>query len=143
MTRISYHLLVLVACLFWVACASSNEGQDRTDTEVPMEELEQMAADRYGTEAAITYIPNEAVTHILVLHQTPKTPQQPLERSSYFVYALADEAVVMEEQAIQGTVTWKDNQYLQIQLTPGNVPAEGGAPSGYLVDVYTGTRMAE
>lgn len=137
--------LLLLVCLLVGACASSNEGQETTQTEtgIPVAQLEQMATERYGARAPITYLPNEAETHILVLHQSPKTPQQPLDRSSYFVYALEQNAVVMEEQAIQGTVAWKDNQHVQVQLTPGNVPAEGEAVTKYLVDVYTGTRIAE
>ncbi len=137
--------LLLLVCLFGAACASSHAGQEvaKTEEEVHITQLEQMAAARYGTEAPVTYLPNKAETHMLVVHQAAKTPQQPLDRVSYFIYALAEEQVVMEEQAIQGTVAWKDNQHVQVRLTPGNVPAQGSATTGYLIDVTTGTRMAE
>ena len=145
--RVSFLLLALV---FLGACASTDEtastppedvSPSAENVAVPLERIERRAAERYGEEAAVTYIPNAAETHVLVLHRRPATASHPIPETSYFVYDVQRDEVVIAEQALPGTVRWVDDQYLHVQFTPGTVQAQGETANSYRVDVYTGDRV--
>lgn len=138
------HSVLVLALVGAAACTSSDQSTvPEAVSVVPYDRLEVLAAARYGNAAGVVYEPSEAGTHVLVQYRSASSPQQPLVTTSYFVYAVPQDRVVFEEQAIQGTVEWRDGRYLRVHLTPGIVPVEGVAPTTYLIDVRTGRRVAE
>lgn len=138
-----YYLIAgLLAAALLVGCASSNTNSaSDPDPAAVQAAMQAEAAERFGADAQAEYLPNETGTYMLVRTQTPSTPQQPIVETSYFVYALDGGGVTGGERRIQGTVAWADPGHVRVQLTPGTVPAEGGAATVYLVEAATGARM--
>ncbi|NBC18625.1 MAG: hypothetical protein GVY18_15080 [Bacteroidetes bacterium] len=136
--------IVCLASVLIVGCASTEEqAASDDDGALPMDQLQQMAAERYGAEAAVDVLPNAPESYVLVRQQRPETPEQPVALTSYFVYAVAGDTVSAEERGLPGTVAWADSHHVRVRLTPGTVGVQGEAPPPYLVDVRTGQRQAE
>ena len=137
-------LPALLLCTLMTACASSDQADTAdANTTVSYDHLENLAAERYGADAAVVYEPNTPTTYVLVQHRTASTAQNPLVTTSYFVYATEAEKVIFEEQGLQGTAEWHDDRYVRVHLTPGTVPATGSYSTTYYVDVQKGERMRE
>lgn len=135
--------IVLLVASFVSACATAEEHTaPDTDVPVPMDRIERLAAERYGLDAVLTYLPNPVETYVLVRWQRPKTAQQPIPATSYFVYGVASDTVTVAEDGLPGTVEWADAHHVRVRLPPGAVPVQGDAPHQYLVDVQTGERRA-
>jgi hypothetical protein len=136
-------ILPLIVLLVGGCASTEDQAASEKDAALPLGRLQQMAAERYGATADVDILPNALGTYVLVRHQRPETPEQPVAATSYFVVALAADTLSVEERSLPGTVTWADPKHLRVRLIPGTVPVTGRAPEGYLVDVRTGQRRAD
>lgn len=135
--------IVLFVASLVSSCATTEERTaPDVGVSVPLDRIEQLAAERYGTEAAVTYLPNALETHVLIRRQRPRTAEQPVPETSYFVYGVAGDTVTVAEDGLPGTVAWADVRHVRVRLTPGAMPVPGDATLQYLVDVQTGERRA-
>ena len=137
--------LVLILCAFSLnACAvlSTNPAEEPDVSTVSYKRLGQLAAERFGKEAAVIYLPNEPANYILVQQRIGKTAARPIPVTNYFVYEPKRDRVVLEEQGLAGTVAWQNNNHLLIRPTPGIIQQgdEGASQTSYVVDVRTGNR---
>ncbi len=127
------YLMMAASVLALAACATPR--QDGTAPDRPA--YETLAAEKYGEAAEI--VMNADESYVLVRDRAPFEAARPLPRVRFFVYDMKAGEVVYEDE-VQGEVAWADAHHLNVYLMPGNVQADG-RPSGYRLDVRTGTRQ--
>jgi hypothetical protein len=136
--------IVCLVSVLIAGCASTEEHAAADDDDaLPMGQIQEMAAERYGAEATVDVLPNASETYILVRQQRPETPEQPIAVTNFFVYVVAGDTISVEERGLPGAVVWADTHHVRVRLTPGTVGQQGEAPRPYLVDVRTGQRLRE
>ncbi len=116
-------------------CASAKQDPDAAPA------YKTLAQEKYGTSVAFTA--NADSTIMLCVHTPEPSPRMPTPILSYLVYDLETEAVLYEEEGVQGEIKWTDGQTLSVTQTPGIVTGNetsGTGKRGYTVDVRTGQK---
>ena len=127
--------VVLVLCCTIIACSS----REARKQEIPGERYKVLSAQKYGEGAE--WIPNAPKTAVLCMKRSKPTTELPQHRVSFFVFDVAAERVVFEDDIPNGSVGWKDDQSVIVEIVPGIERKDELSPSprhGYLVDVRTG-----
>lgn len=143
MFRYIYSFVLL--CMPLIGCATSKNAENQGD-QGDLVAYEVLAAERYGEAEAVAYTPNEPESHILVTYQQKPSAKQPHPVTSYFVFDLIEEQIVVEEKGFAGEVAWHDAHHLKVKYIPGIVTRqedEASSSHSYLVDVRIGKRVTE
>ncbi|RMH73748.1 MAG: hypothetical protein D6675_01630 [Gemmatimonadetes bacterium] len=98
---------------------------------------QEIAQRRFLGQAEYRFNPTK--THVMVIRRgktRPFTPKyaQPLE---FFIFDLAEQRIVYEDQQANGKVTWVTPHQIKVTLFPETMQGIENEPYGYLYDVQT------
>jgi hypothetical protein len=95
-----------------------------------------MAAQMYGP--AVEFLFNESKTAVVCFKKSKPTPLLPQRQVQYFVFDLVSDTMLYEDNIPNGSVEWKDNFSILVNITPGNEKTEDVTPPtvhGYIYDI--------
>lgn len=98
---------------FLASCGSSNSGNSTQGAQ----SYKTVAAKALGENVEFTM--NDAKAFVLCVKEVKGTPEQPRNSLSYAVVKVADNAIVLENKVDGGTVSWYNEQMIQLYITPG------------------------
>ena len=83
---------------------------------------------------------NKSANHALIMSTSPsvRAPQQ--NTVQFILYNMETREVVHQDAVIRGTVTWSDDDHLEITQVPGVDRGTGDGLTGYLFNIYTGQK---
>jgi hypothetical protein len=125
---------VLILCGILLSCRGSEVRKPETQDRYRV-----LAAQKYGESAE--WIPNTAKTAVLCVKRSKPTAQLPQHQVSFFIFDVASERIVFEGHIPNGSVVWKDDQSVLVEMVPGMERKDETSPPprrAYLVDVRTG-----
>lgn len=139
MRRLACILFLPLATAVTAAGCKSSEGTKQSDEAAARAEYMELAKERFGDDAE--FIENPTNEFVLVVSKTEPSQTAPQPTASFFVYGMGEHEITYESE-ITGSVTWLDDYYLEVVVTPGIVKADS-EPGGvtYRVDVRSGTRV--
>ncbi len=69
----------------------------------------------------VNYVLNDSKTYVLCTYEVAGSSQQPRNSLNYLVIKIKDNSIVMENRVDGGTVSWYDDNEIEVYLTPGMV----------------------
>ncbi|SMD36821.1 hypothetical protein SAMN04488029_3086 [Reichenbachiella faecimaris] len=72
----------------------------------------------------VTYEANESNTRVLCIYESEKKPEQPRNTVSFLVYDMEKSEIVYESSVDGGSVSWYDEDRIEIFSTPGYVRSD-------------------
>jgi len=131
------HLVLLLVCMYLFSCSS----RDVTKREMTPTDFRAIATRKLGEGAES--IPNPAKTAVLCVKRSKPTTLMPQHQVSFFIYNVAEGKVVFEDNLANGSVGWKDERLVLVEIVPGIEKLDESSPPqlrGYLVDALTGQK---
>jgi hypothetical protein len=125
---------LLITLLFLIRCSAI-----QTTLSDQEEYLKKLSADKFGTSFFISY--NDTKSFALVVNQQKSTVKNPNPVLQFFVYDVGKSKISFEESVPAGKIKWKNNNQLEVVITPGTVSTEeNGKLYGYIYNVSLGTK---
>ena len=128
------HITVGILLLLFVACGSSR--MDIKEPDSGALRYRSTAVEKYGPGAEFLF--NEARTAVVCLKKLKPTLQVPQQQVAFFVFDLASNTVMFEDIILNGSVQWKDDFSILVNITPGIEKGEDISPPtrhGYIYDI--------
>ena len=127
-------LTLLIFSLFLEGCAGSSALPEKHSIA-----LNKLSLERFGTGYRHLY--NSDTTFSIAVKQEKASARNPNPLLQYFVFNLADEKIIYEDNVPGGSIFWKDNGRIEVRETPGTVRAgDGNKIYGYIYDVKSGIK---
>lgn len=95
-----------------------------------------LAREKYGN--GVEFTPNSTKTAVLCFKMSKPTPQLPQQQVAFFVFDLVSDTVMYEDNIPNGSVQWKDDFSIVVNITPGIEKGEDVSPPsrhGYIYDI--------
>jgi hypothetical protein len=127
-------ITVGLVLLLFVSCGSSRK--DIKEPDPGALRYRSIAMEKYGPGAEFLF--NEARTAVVCLKKSKPTPRLPQKRVGFIVFDLLSDSIVFEDNIPNGSVDWKDNFSVLVNITPGTEKAEDVTPQtihGYIYDI--------
>lgn len=125
--------LTTIVCIGLVlsltGCKSS---KNQTTPEVTQKSLEELATEKLGSTAEITF--NKNKSHALV-SRVQQDKNAAFASVAFFVYETSNGKIILEDFITQGKVAWLENNLIRVSVISG-VPQEN-ASGGYIFNVTT------
>jgi hypothetical protein len=123
-----------IPLLFFINCSASHK--IFTEQEVVLKKL---SMEKYGTTFHIMY--NENKSYSVVVKQEKATAQNPNPVLHFFVFDLVEEKIIFEDNMAGGKIAWKNNDQIEVTVTPGTLSTElNNKIYGYLYSVTLKTK---
>ena len=122
-------LFLLLAC-----CGSSRK--DLKEPESGIARYQAEAVQKYGQGAEFVFNDNKTV--VVCLKKSKPSSQYPQQQVSFFVFDLSIDSTIFEDNIANGSVGWKDNFSVVVNITPGMEKGEDAFPPtrhGYIYDI--------
>jgi len=134
-TKLLYCGIATFILSLLVSCSS----KELKKSEFAAERYKALSVQKYGEGAE--WIPNSTNSAILCVKGSKLTAQVPQRRVAFFVYEIAADSVLFEDAIVNGSVGWKDDQSVIVEIVPGIEKKDDASPpsrSGYIFDLRTG-----
>ena len=130
----SFSFLTIVVLAGTVPSCTSHH--DVRQQQSPIARYQSLAREKYGD--GVDFVPNAMKTAVLCLKMPKPTSLLPQHRVSFFLFDLASDTILYEDNIPNGSVEWKDEFTILVNITPGNEKAEDVSPPtrhGYIYDI--------
>jgi len=120
--------------MLFIACGSSRKDIKEPDSRALR--YRSTAVEKYGP--GVEFLFNEARTAVVCLKKSKPTLLLPQQQVAFFVFDLLSDSIMYEQNIPNGSVEWKDNFSILVNITPGNEKAEDVTPPtryGYIYDI--------
>lgn len=118
-----------------IACRSKDVQRESSSPE----QYKSLSAQKYGEGAE--WALNATKTAVLCIKRSKPTAQLPQHQVAFFIYDIAGNKIVYEDNLPNGSVGWKDDQTVIVEIVPGIERKDEASPParrGYIVDIRTG-----
>lgn len=110
----------------------------KTDTKNSPDEAayKTTALKKFGP-GAVEYVFNAPKTFVICMKAPKPTDLVPQHHCSFFVYDVANNTILHEDEFPNGTIVWKNDDQVQVTLIPGIIKDDdtvGNQVLGYLYD---------
>jgi hypothetical protein len=129
--------LVIVIVLLSTFTSCSTNKAHKLDSAV--DRYKALSVQKYGE--GVEWIPNSTKTVVLCVKRSKPTDQLPQRQAAFFIYDVAADRITFEDEISNGSVAWKDNQSVMVEIVPGIEKGDEPSPPlrrGYVLDVRTG-----
>ncbi|MFH0990319.1 MAG: hypothetical protein V1799_09940 [bacterium] len=100
---------------------------------------QQLAYERYGER--VEYLYNQSRSHVICLTKNEVTPKLPQQHLRFFLYDIAANTILLEDEIQNGSIAWKNNWLVVAIIIPGTVKIdEEDKPQGWQYDVQKKSR---
>lgn len=131
-TKIFFPLVIVIITL--VSC-SSTKTSTKNSTEEPA--YKSVATKKLGT-GNVEYLFNASKTVVVCMKASKPTDLMPQHHFIFFVYDVAGDAILHEDEIANGDVTWNNDYQIKVTMIPGIIKDDGKAsaqPLGYMYDI--------
>ncbi|KAB2878692.1 hypothetical protein F9K33_12075 [bacterium] len=130
--KLQIPFLIIIFLVF--SCASSKEAQEK---------YKSLAIEKYKEN--VDYVYNESKSFVLCVNASKPTALKPLHRVRFFVYDIKNDAIVMEETVVDGSVRWINDHAIEVSYTLGLDSKDPAVPhfGTYKFDVITKQRISD
>jgi hypothetical protein len=138
MIKLMLHISIGLLLSLFISCGSSR--RDFRESESGVAHYQTLAAQMYGQGEEFSF--NDARTAVLCLKKSKPTAKNPQQQVSFFVFDLAIDSVIFEDEIPNGAVGWKDDLTILVSTVPGTVKSDeglAGQKSGYIFDLRSRT----
>ncbi|MBI3578118.1 MAG: hypothetical protein HY276_06790 [Ignavibacteriales bacterium] len=125
---------LVIAIIMLISCSSTKTGS-KNSTEEPV--YKSVAAKKLGT-GAVEYLFNASNTVVVCMKASKPTNLMPQHHIIFFVYDVAGDAILHEDEIANGDVTWNNDYQIKVTMIPGIIKDDdkaGTQPSGYMYDI--------
>ena len=110
--KIALFSMILFVCF---ACSSSRRNSDSDNP--PPEQYKIKALKKYGDNVEFAF--DSSKVFVLCMKKSKPTRETPQQQTSFFVYDIAEDAILYENSLENGTVSWVNDHQVEVRLTPG------------------------
>jgi len=129
-------LVMIQLAALLAGCGNAKDSAGEEPAEEPQYLAE--ARDRFGEQFSCE--PNGTDEFVLCTFTPEMTALNPIPQMAFFVYDMAGEEVVHEQNQVTGRVGWVSDFEIEMTLTPGIVTSDGRGAPKYTIDVRSGER---
>jgi len=123
-----------IPLLFLINCSASQK--TFTEKEVILKKL---SIEKYGATFHLIY--NTEKSCSVVVKQEKVTAQNPNPVLQFFIFDMGEGKIVFEDSIAGGKINWKDNDRLEVIVTPGIISTDDNNKLyGYLYNVKLKTK---
>ncbi len=126
--------LIMVTLIGSVLSCTSH--RDVRQQQSSIARYQSLAQEKYGD--GVEFVHNSTKTAVLCLKKSKPTLQVPQQQVAFFVFDLASDTVIFEDSIPNGSVQWKDDFSIVVNITPGIEKGEDVSPParhGYIFDI--------
>ena len=121
---------------FVVGCAGSNYSIEEREII-----LNKLSAVKYGNTSRPVY--NSDKSFSIVYKQEKAIANNPNPFLRFFIYDMEKQEIILEDSAVGGKIRWRDNDRIEVTVTPGNISTElNDSMNGYIYNVRLKTKTS-